>query len=112
MNEIELFVIQYDNEVFGVFGSREEAEASLAKQIANGGPAWAGCEIIEIGVTLPDGFRLAPPGSVVLTADQVERLRNIVDNLWCCLPVELQDRVGFDYQDAFALLSANREEDV
>jgi hypothetical protein len=40
-----VYAIIYDQEVFGLFATREEAERSLRKQIKDGGPAWDDCEI-------------------------------------------------------------------
>jgi hypothetical protein len=40
-----VYGICFDYEVFGLYATREEAEASLKAQIKQGGPAWDGCEI-------------------------------------------------------------------
>ena len=40
-----VYVIHFDQDEFGIFATRAEAEASLAEQIAGGGPAWEDCEI-------------------------------------------------------------------
>ena len=42
-----VYVIAFDSQVFGIFRSREAAEAGLAQQIADGGPAWSSCSVEE-----------------------------------------------------------------
>lgn len=41
------FAIAFDNEVFGLFEKREDAEQDLKRQIQEGGPAWDGCKVEE-----------------------------------------------------------------
>lgn len=45
MTHFYVYAIVFDQDCFGIFGTREEAEASLAKQTAEGGPAWEDCEV-------------------------------------------------------------------
>jgi hypothetical protein len=40
-----VYVIAFDQDVFGIFATREDAEASLERQISEGGPAWRDCEV-------------------------------------------------------------------
>lgn len=40
-----VYVIHFDQDEFGIFPTREQAEASLKEQIAGHGPAWEDCEI-------------------------------------------------------------------
>lgn len=40
-----VYVIAFDQDVFGIFATREAAEANLMQQILDGGPAWDGCEV-------------------------------------------------------------------
>ena len=61
-SEISVYVIAYDDEVYGTFATRSEAEESLAEQVAGDGPAWDSCEVQERIILLP-------PGSVLLSAD-------------------------------------------
>ena len=45
MSGFYIYAITFDQDVFGVFATREEAQASLKQQIAEGGPAWGDCKI-------------------------------------------------------------------
>ena len=45
MSGFYVYAITFDQDTFGVFATREEAQASLKQQIAEGGPAWQDCEI-------------------------------------------------------------------
>jgi hypothetical protein len=48
MNETEWFyvyTIDFDQDNFGIFSTREEAEKSLEEQITGHGPAWEDCHI-------------------------------------------------------------------
>ena len=40
-----VYKICFDQDVFGIFATHEAAEESLRRQIAEGGPAWDGCDI-------------------------------------------------------------------
>lgn len=40
-----VYVISFDQDEFGIFPTRAEAEASLERQIAEGGPAWRDCKV-------------------------------------------------------------------
>lgn len=45
MTHFYVCVIAFDQDVFGIFSTREAAEVSLGRQIAEGGPAWDACEV-------------------------------------------------------------------
>lgn len=47
MSSFYVYAIVFDEESFGLFATREEAEASLRRQIESGGPAWEDCEVIR-----------------------------------------------------------------
>jgi hypothetical protein len=40
-----VYVIAFDSDVFGIFASREAAEAEFERQINEGGPAWQDCKV-------------------------------------------------------------------
>jgi hypothetical protein len=40
-----VYVIAFDQDVFGIFATREEAEKNLERQIEEGGPAWDACKV-------------------------------------------------------------------
>lgn len=40
-----VYAITFDQDTFGVFATRKEAEESMAEQIAGHGPAWDDCKI-------------------------------------------------------------------
>lgn len=40
-----VYAITFDQNVFGIFRTEEAAEADLARQIEQGGPAWDGCKV-------------------------------------------------------------------
>jgi hypothetical protein len=40
-----VYVIVFDPDVFGIFASREAAEAEFERQINEGGPAWPDCKV-------------------------------------------------------------------
>ena len=42
-----LYAITFDEEVFGVFSTREKAEKNFEEQIAGSGPAWEDCKIVR-----------------------------------------------------------------
>ena len=45
-----VYEIHFDQDNFGIFATREDAERSLRRQITEGGPAWADCKISRIRV--------------------------------------------------------------
>lgn len=45
MSAFFVYAITFDSEVFGVFATKDEAEADLAQQIADDGPAWDDCVV-------------------------------------------------------------------
>src|SRR5258708_708878 len=45
-----VYAITFDQDVFGVFSTREAAEKDLEDQIAGGGPAWDGCDVSRLRV--------------------------------------------------------------
>jgi len=40
-----VYAITFDQEVFGLYATHEDAQWSLDKQIAAGGPAWDACKV-------------------------------------------------------------------
>lgn len=40
-----IYAIMFDQDTFGIFATRKEAEDDLKRQIASGGPAWEDCKI-------------------------------------------------------------------
>lgn len=46
-----VYIIEYDIEVFGIFATAEEAEASLERQTEAGGPAWEDCKVQRIKIS-------------------------------------------------------------
>jgi hypothetical protein len=52
---VYVWTIDYDNECYGIYATKEAAEEGLARQIADGGPAWDNCEVHRC--------RAAGPGS-------------------------------------------------
>lgn len=46
-----VYAVVFDQECFGVYATREEAEESLDKQMSSGGPAWDGCDIAQWKIT-------------------------------------------------------------
>lgn len=42
-----VYAIVFDQEVFGIYATREEAGTSLKRQIEAGGPAWEDCEVVS-----------------------------------------------------------------
>lgn len=51
-----VYAITFDQDTFGVFATRKDAEDSLASQISDGGPAWADCSIEKWRVNgVPEG---------------------------------------------------------
>ncbi len=40
-----VYAITFDQDVFGIYSTREAAEESLRQQIEAGGPAWEDCEV-------------------------------------------------------------------
>jgi len=45
MSHFFIYAITFDQDTFGVFATREEAEESLKQQTAEGGPAWEDCKV-------------------------------------------------------------------
>lgn len=45
MSHFFVYAITFDQDTFGIYATRADAEKSLARQIAEGGPAWADCKI-------------------------------------------------------------------
>ena len=43
--EFYVYAITFDQDTFGIYSTREAAEASLAAQIEGHGPAWEDCEV-------------------------------------------------------------------
>jgi hypothetical protein len=44
-DDLYVYVIAFDQDVFGIFRTEEAAKADLARQISEGGPAWEGCKV-------------------------------------------------------------------
>jgi hypothetical protein len=40
-----VYAITYDDECFGLYATRVEAETAFARQLAEGGPAWEDCHV-------------------------------------------------------------------
>lgn len=56
-NKFYVYAIMFDQDCFGIFASHEDAKQSLKQQIAAGGPAWDGCNIVKQTVSgTPEGL--------------------------------------------------------
>lgn len=45
MSHFYVYAITFDQDVFGIFSTREAAEEDFKRQIEDRGPAWKDCEI-------------------------------------------------------------------
>jgi hypothetical protein len=57
-----VWTIDYDNECYGIYATKEAAEEGLARQIAEGGPAWDACEVHQRSVAGPGSRDTKEPG--------------------------------------------------